>query len=184
MNKEWSSKNQSSYAAISSLDKLLKGVKKEGRLIQSAKGCGTPEVLRISDKAVLVFIDSQWAIETESRRGEKMPGCELASVIELQKSIRDIVQSHTDDHIIFATHHPVYANGLTAGNYPLSSHLLPVPVLGTFITGIKSLMASNQHFGHPAYEAFRAAFTTAVEGCKNCIVVKWPRKEFAISSPF
>ncbi len=173
---EWSSEKRSSYSAVSSLDKLLKEIKKDGRMLQPRKGCGTPEVIRISDHAIVAFIDSQWAIEAESRKGEKMSGCELANVIELQKSIRDIIQSHISDKIIFAVHHPVYANGPTAGNYSLSSHLLPLPVLGTIITGIKSFVSSNQHFGHPAYEAYRSAIISAVDGCKNCVVVSGHEK--------
>src|SRR5688500_10869079 len=57
-----------------------------------------------------------------------------------------------------------------------TSLLLPLPVLGSIITGIKSLVSSDQHFGHPAYEAYRAAFTPAVSGCKNCIVVSGHEK--------
>src|SRR5687768_5982659 len=174
--KEWSSQKQSSYEAISSLDQLLKDVKKEARLIAPRKGCGSPEVVRVSDHAVIAFVDSQWAIESETRKGEKMSGCELANVIELRKSIRDIIQSYPDDHIIFTVHHPIYANGITAGNYPLSSHLLPLPVLGTVITGIKSLVSSNQHFGHPAYEAYKSAFISSLDGCKNCVVVSGHEK--------
>ncbi|HUR31248.1 MAG TPA: BamA/TamA family outer membrane protein [Saprospiraceae bacterium] len=174
--KEWSSGRESSFDAISSLDQLLKDVKKDGRLIEPKKGCGAPEAKRINDDAVIVFVDSQWAIETETTKGEKLPGCELANVIELRKSLKDIIQSYPDDHIIFAVHHPLYANGPTAGNYPLSSHLLPVPILGTVITGIKSLVSSNQHFGHPAYEAYRSSFISAMDGCKNCIVVSGHEK--------
>lgn len=174
--KEWSSEKVTSYDAISSLDHLTKDIKKNDRLIEPRKGCGSPEVIRISDHAVIAFIDSQWAIESESRKGEKMSGCELANVIELRKSIKDIIQSHPDDHIIFAVHHPVYTNGPTAGNYSLASHLLPLPILGTVITGIKSLIASNQHFGHPAYEAYRTAFTSSLDGCKNCIVISGHEK--------
>lgn len=174
--KEWSSQKAYSFDAINTLDHTLKDVKEKGRLIEPRKGCGSPDVTRLSDHAVVAFIDSQWAIESETRKGEKNSGCELANVIELRKAIKDIIQSYPDDHIIFATHHPLYANGPTAGNYPLSSHLLPVPVVGSVITGIKSLIASNQHFNHPAYEAYRSAFTSAVEGCKNCIVVSGHEK--------
>src|SRR5688572_5439685 len=125
--KEWSSEKRVSYDAISSLDDLLKDVKKEHRLIEPRKGCGSPEVVRVSDHTVIAFIDSQWAIESETRKGEKMSGCELGSVLELRKAIKDIIQNHADGHIIFAVHHPIYTNGPTAGNYPLSSHLLPLP---------------------------------------------------------
>lgn len=169
--KEWSSDKTLSYEAINALDHLLKEVKKDGRLIEPRKGCGTPEALRVSDHAVVVFIDSQWAIDSETRRGEKMSGCELANVIELRKAIKDIIQEYPDDHILFTMHHPVYTNGPTAGNYPLSSHLLPLPIVGSILTGIKSWVASNQHFGHPAYEAYRSAIMSSLDGCKNCIII-------------
>ncbi|MEO5906036.1 MAG: hypothetical protein ABIQ11_04885, partial [Saprospiraceae bacterium] len=174
--KEWTSGNKTSHAAINSLDAALKDIKKDGRLMAPRKGCGEPEVVEVSDNVVLVLVDSQWAIETEDREGEKLPGCELANVLGLRQSIKAIIQSNTGKHIIFATHHPIYANGPTAGNYPLSSHLLPLPVLGTVITGVKSLISSDQHFGHPAYEAYRSAMMTALAGCKNCVVVSGHEK--------
>ncbi len=174
--KEWTSEKKTSPSAISNLDHLLKDVRDKGRFIEPRKGCGSPEVVRITDNTIVVLIDSQWAIESIGRSGEKLPGCELGNVLELKLAIKDIIQSHPTDHIILATHNPVYANGKTAGNYPLSDHLLPLPVLGTIITGIKSLTSSNQHFGHPAYEAYRAAFISAIDGCKNCIVVSGHEK--------
>jgi len=174
--KEWSSEKKVTSSAIRLLDRQLKDVRDKGRFIEPRKGCGTPEAVRITDNAILVLVDSQWAIESEARSGEKMNGCELGNVIELKQAIKGIVQSHPTDHIIIATHHPIYANGKTAGNYPISSHLIPLPVIGTIITGIKSLVGSNQHFGHPAYEAYRSAFISAIDGCKNCIVVSGHEK--------
>jgi hypothetical protein len=174
--KEWTSEKTLSFSAINSLDHLLKDVLKKGRFIEPRKGCGSPEVVRVTKNTIVVLVDSQWAIESESYDGEKMPGCDLANVLELKLAIKDIIQSHPTDHIIIATHHPIYANGTTAGNYPLASHLLPVPVLGTLITGVKSLLGSDQHFGHPAYEAYRAAIISALDGCKNCVVVSGHEK--------
>lgn len=174
--KEWTSEKKTSPTAINTLDHLLKDVRDKGRFIEPRKGCGSPEVVRITNNTIVVLIDSQWAIESIGRSGEKLPGCELGNVLELKLAIKDIIQSHPSDHIILATHHPIYANGKTAGNYPLSDHLLPLPVLGTIITGIKTLTNSNQHFGHPAYEAYRAAFISAIDGCKNCIVVSGHEK--------
>ncbi|MDQ3016532.1 MAG: hypothetical protein M3R25_07430, partial [Bacteroidota bacterium] len=93
------------------------------------------------------------------------------SVFDLRQEIKGIIQSNVGKHILFATHHPLYSVGPTAGSYPLSAHLLPLPILGTVITGIRTLVASDQHFGHPAYEAYRTAFLTAIEGCQNCAVI-------------
>lgn len=174
--KEWSSEKKISHTAVSSLDKLLKDVKKNGRLVEPRKGCGYPEVVRISDNTVLALLDSQWAIEAEKKQGEKNPGCEIASVLELRQAVKDIIQAYPDEFIIFTSHHPVFVNGPTAGNYPLTNHLLPVPVIGTLFTGIKTLIASEQHFNHPAYEAYRSVMTSALSGCKNCIVISGHEK--------
>jgi hypothetical protein len=169
--KEWALGKRSSLNSLNALDNLLKDVKDKGRFILPAKDCGQPTAVRVSDKTVVVLVDSQWAIEAETQRDNNLSGCELSNVLELRLALKDIIQSYPSDHIIIATHHPIFANGPTAGNYPLKSHLLPLPVLGTLITGIKSLIGSNQHFGHPAYEAYRAAMQWAVDGCKNCIIV-------------
>ena len=169
--REWKNGRSVSSINLQSLDKLLKDVKDKGRLILPAKDCAVPEVVRLSDNVVVVLMDSQWAIEAESHPGDNLPGCELNNVLELRTVLKDIIQSYPADHILFLSHHPIYANGPTAGNYPLSSHLLPLPVVGSLITGVKTLFGSNQHFGHPAYEAYRAAFKTALDGCKNCTVI-------------
>jgi len=174
--KEWSNGKKTSPAAMESLDKLLKDVKDKGRLLVPAKNCGIPEVIRLGKNLIAVLVDSQWAIESESHPGEPLPGCELNNVLELRNSIKDIIQSHPTDFILFASHHPVYANGPTAGNYSFGSNFVPLPVLGTLINGIKNLVGSNQHFGHPAYEAYRSAFLTAIDGCTNCIVVSGHEK--------
>ncbi|HJW30788.1 MAG TPA: hypothetical protein VJ508_16250 [Saprospiraceae bacterium] len=173
---EWTLDKNTSSTNLRTIDKLLKDVKEKGRLVSPAKDCGSPDVVRLTDHTILVLIDSQWAVETVMRPGEKIPGSELSSILELRVALKGIIQSHPDDYIILASHHPVYANGPTAGNYPLSSHLLPLPVLGTFITGIKTLVGSNQHFGHPAYEAYRSMIKTVVDDCPNCLVVSGHEK--------
>lgn len=169
--REWSSGKKTSVRALDQLDKLLKDVKRKGRLLVPAKECGQPEVVRLTDRMILVLVDSQWALETETHPGVNMPGCELENVLALRLALKDIIQSHTSDQIIIATHHPIFANGRTAGNYPLVNHLLPLPVVGTFVTGIQSMTGDNQHFGHPAYEAYRSVIRTVVDNCKNCVVV-------------
>src|SRR5678815_1866632 len=131
--KEWSSDKKTSVAAMSSLDKLLKDVKEKGRLLVPAKDCGMPEVVRLSDHLITVLIDSQWAIETESHPADNLPGCELANVLELRNAIKDIIQTHPTDFIVLASHHPLYANGPTAGNYSFGSNFVPLPVVGTVI---------------------------------------------------
>lgn len=174
--KEWGAGKKTSFSAISILDKAIKDVKEKGRILQPGKGCGEPEVIEISNKTILVLLDSQWAIETEARNGLEFPGCEFSGVLDLRMAMKDIIQSYAGYHIIFAAHHPVYANGPVAGNYPLSAHLLPVPVVGTLITGVRSLVSSNQHFGHPAYEAYRNAITSALDRCKSCIYISGHEK--------
>lgn len=174
--KEWSGDKKTSVAAMSSLDKLLKDVKEKGRLLVPAKDCGLPEVARLSDNLIAVLIDSQWAIETESHPGDNLPGCALDNVLELRNALKDIIQTHPTDFIVLASHHPLYANGPTAGNYAFGSNFVPLPVVGTLINGIKNLVGSNQHFGHPAYEAYRSAVLTAIDGCENCVVVSGHEK--------
>ncbi len=174
--REWSVGKKTSPAAIRSLDDELKDIKKKGRLLSPSKGCGTPEVIRLGDHSILVLIDSQWAIESILRPGEKRSACELGNIQEWRAQLRDIIQAHPFDHILLATHHPIYVTGPVAGQYPLSHHLLPLPVIGTLITGVKSLVSSSQHFSHPAYDTYRKTFLSAIQGCRQCIVISGKEK--------
>lgn len=168
---EWMSGKSVDHAYNVELDNQLRRIKQKGRLLAPRKGCGEPEVVELSDNAVLVLVDSQWAIESANRKGENHAGCDMGNVLQLRMSLKEIIQENAGKHIIIATHHPIYSVGVTGGKYPLSSHLLPLPVLGTLMTGIKSLVASDQHFGHPAYEAYRSAMLLAIDPCKTCVVI-------------
>ncbi|MDQ3017055.1 MAG: hypothetical protein M3R25_10120, partial [Bacteroidota bacterium] len=71
---EWTSGKDTKHASVLALDQALKDIKDKGRLLEPHKGCGEPMVIELTKNATLVLIDSQWAIESESRKSEKQPG--------------------------------------------------------------------------------------------------------------
>ena len=170
-NNEWTNGGKSSLENIQASEHFLEEVVVQKNILRPSQGCGDPEVVELTEDLILVLIDSQWLLEDNGDNGGKKSGCEIRNNIDFIAFMNDIVASNKNKNIVIASHHPVYANGKVGGNYPLSNHLLPLPVLGSLVTGIKKIMGGPQELGHPHYEAYRAALLGGIQNCDGCITV-------------
>lgn len=162
-------------------DYTVKGLRDTEKFIQEnsggknsfrpGKGCGEPEVLKISDNWIAILIDSQWMMQGNSSDERKKSSCEIDNNFEFIAAMKEILADNKQKHIIIAAHHPMYSDGKLGGYYPIKNHLLPIPVLGTLITSIRKLAVDDQNIGHPDYESYRAAMNSMLANCDNCIVL-------------
>ena len=134
-----------------------------------SNGCGEPKVVQLTDDLMIVLIDSQWVLQGDNSDQRKRSGCEIDSEFELVTYLQQIMSKNKNKNVVIAAHHPVYSNGRTGGNYGAASHLLPLPILGSIITGVKKLGGNQQRFGHPQYEAYRAAMNLALSNFEGVI---------------
>ena len=107
-------------------------------------------------------MDSQWVLQGDDSEERKRSGCDIDDELELITYLQQILAKNKSKNVIIAAHHPVYSNGVTGGNYGAASHLLPLPILGSVITGVKRISGGPQKFGHPQYEAYRSVINQAL----------------------
>lgn len=170
-NNEWSDGKNYTVDALQSTEDFLESFADGKNIVVPSDGCGEPKEVELTDDLVLVLMDSQWLIQGDENDERKRSGCEIDDNIEFITYMQEVVASNKRKNIVIAAHHPVIANGKTAGNYSAKDHLLPLPILGTIITGIKKIAGSEQQFGHPDYEAYRSAMMTSLQNCEGCITV-------------
>jgi len=168
---EWSNGSKINLESLHATEHFLEEVVSDKDLMRPSGGCGDPEVIQLTDDLILVLVDSQWLLESDNSEERSKSGCDINNNVAFMAAMNGIVASNKSKNIVVASHHPVYANGKVGGNYPVANHLLPLPVLGSLITGVKKIMGGPQQFGHPDYEAYRAAYLGGIQNCAGCITV-------------
>src|SRR5688500_5281767 len=144
-------------------------------------GCPGPEEISISDKVVLVMIDSQWWLQQYDKPGVRS-GCEATSESELLAAIQDVVDRNRNKLMIFAAHHPFVTYGRHGGFYGIKQHLfpltevkpnlyVPLPVLGSIYPIVRSVFGDIHDTKHPIYKKYSSLIDSILKQHPYCISV-------------
>jgi hypothetical protein len=125
-------------------------------------GCPGPIQIELSDKVVVVLIDSQWFLFLHDKPG---PGsnCDAKTIDEFSVELAEIAASHPNQMLIIATHHPLYSYGIHGGDYGLKEHIfpltavnpnlyIPLPIIGSIYPLARGVFGSVQDIPHPLYK--------------------------------
>ncbi len=170
-NTEWYDGKEYTVSALHDVEEYIESKVGEKNIFAPSHGCGEPKVVELMDDLLLLLVDSQWVIQGSSSNQRKKSGCDIDDEQELAAYIEHLLARHKDKNVIIAAHHPVFSNGHTGGNYGAASHLLPLPVLGSLITGVKKIGGGRQKFGHPQYETYRSTMLHALSNFEGVIHV-------------
>ncbi|RZS90515.1 metallophosphoesterase [Aquimarina brevivitae] len=165
----------------------VKGVKREEKFVKKflddkkaflpKDGCPLKSY-DIDDDVHLLIVDSQWYIANWDKNPTINDECEIKTRDKFLTELQNELKKNKDKTIILAMHHPVYSNGPYGGKYSLRSHLfplgkkIPLPILGTFITEIKSQGGiSSQDILNKRYNDFMDRLSVMVRDTEKVIIV-------------
>ncbi len=168
-NNEWFNGHNYTTSSVHHVEEYVQSKANDKNIFVPSNGCGEPKVVELTDDLVLLLMDSQWLLQGDNSDERKRSGCEIDDELELVTFLQEILSKNKNKNVILAAHHPIYSNGKTGGNYGASSHLLPLPILGSLFTGIKKIGGGSQKFGHPQYEAYRSAIKLALGNFEGVI---------------
>jgi hypothetical protein len=168
-NTEWFDGQDHTVASVSDVEEFLESKVNGKNIFVPSNGCGEPKVVELTDDLLLVLMDSQWVLQGDDSLERKRSGCDVDGELELITYLQEILSKNKNKNVIIAAHHPVYSNGLTGGNVGLKNHILPLPILGSLIAGVKKLNGGQQAFGHPQYEAYRSVIDLALSNFEGVI---------------
>lgn len=125
-------------------------------------GCPGPIEVELSDKVVVVLIDSQWFLYLHDKPG---PGsnCSSKTLDEFGTELGEIAASHPNQMLVIATHHALYSYGPHGGDYTWREHLfpftainpnlyIPLPIIGSIYPLARGVFGSVQDIPHPLYK--------------------------------
>lgn len=124
------------------------------------RGCPIEEV-EISDKIVLIIVDSQWYLTNWNKYPKINDNCDIKDQESFFIEIEDLVKDNLGKTILFAVHHPMFSNGEHGGQYTVGQSMTPLPVLGTFKNILKKTGGFNpKSLQNAEYRTFRNRLTT------------------------
>lgn len=117
----------------------LKGLNRQEKYIEDIigkntflpeKGCPIDNI-HISDDIELILIDSQWYMANWDNHPTINDDCDIKTRNAFFDEYSSLIKKSRGKTTVVALHHPMYSNGSHGGQYNFSSHLKPVPILGT-----------------------------------------------------
>ncbi|HEX2534255.1 MAG TPA: BamA/TamA family outer membrane protein [Chitinophagaceae bacterium] len=159
----------------------INGQEQPNIVAQPTEGCPGPVLYELSDKVMLVMMDSQWFLHLHEKPG---PGsnCASTSVEGFATELNEIVARYPNHLLILAMHHPMYSYGVHGGNYTWKEHLfpltalnpklwIPLPVLGSVYPVSRGVFGNVQDVKHPLYQTMKEAIEDVLKRHPNPIAV-------------
>jgi hypothetical protein len=144
-------------------------------------GCPGPITVEVDSQLVVVLADSQWFLYIHDKPG---PGsnCAAKSLDDFVAELEEIIQTHPNQLVVLAMHHPIYSQGVHGGAYTLKQHIfplaeaihglyIPLPVLGSIYPIARGVFGNVQDFNHPVYRGMAKAIEDVLKKYPNTITV-------------
>lgn len=163
-NHDWKKGNQGGLQALLAQQQFVDSLKDERITFLPRDGCPGPVEIQLTDKTVLVIIDSQWPLHPWDKPGEES-SCDFKTNAELLGALSDVYARNEGKRIILAAHHPVVTYGEHGGVYNFTDHVfpltalhpnlyLPLPVVGSVYPLYRKWFGNVQDVAHPLYRTY------------------------------
>jgi len=115
-NHEWKNGKSGGLAQVQNEYQYIRKLLLPNVQFLPSNGCPGPVEVQVSDKVVLVFMDSQWWLQHGEKTGIES-GCDFKTEDDVITALKDILASYPDKLILLAMHHPLYSKGKHDGSY-------------------------------------------------------------------
>lgn len=160
-NHDWNKGKEGGWKQVINQQKYIESLQLSNVEMMPKNGCPGPLEVVVSEKLVIVFMDSQWWLEQLEKPGIES-ACETQTEEEVITVLKEIASVHSDKLLMMAMHHPFYTHGSHGGYYTLRHHLfpftdinrslyIPLPVLGSVYPIARGWFGTPQDINHPKY---------------------------------
>jgi len=150
---EWANGSRNGMENARILEEVIEEELVQGNIIRPALGCPGPEEILIGENIVLLLIDTQWLFHSwDKPKAEN--GCSAEGNLDFYVNLDDAIKRNYNKKIIVAGYHSLAGNGPHGGYYPVKSHFIPLPVLGSIDVGLRALMGNPRDLTSPTYKLF------------------------------
>ncbi|HEY3429272.1 MAG TPA: metallophosphoesterase, partial [Cyclobacteriaceae bacterium] len=137
-------------------------------------GCPGPIEVQLSDKLVLIVIDTQWWLHPWQKPEGETSSCDCKTRADFTVQLDDMLRRNKNKRVIITAHHPVITYGEHGGVYSFKDHVfpltdahkslyIPLPVVGSLYPLYRQIFGSIQDQAHPQYKAFSEGMMQILE---------------------
>ncbi|MBC7889314.1 MAG: BamA/TamA family outer membrane protein [Ferruginibacter sp.] len=161
-NHDWDKSGPKGYEKIILANQFLR--QQNDSLLQMipADACPGPYELVVSERLVVVAMDSEWWLYPFSKKTEG-DDCECKTKRDVLGKLNDIIRRNKNKTILFATHHPFTTYGPHGGYYNLKDHLfpltnlnknlyIPLPVIGSLYPMLRTTFPPAEDVKNVLYQ--------------------------------
>jgi len=113
-NLEWKRGKPGGFAQVQNEWRYINKFQLPNVQMLPSNGCPGPVDIKVGDKVVLVFMDSQWWLQQNEKPGVESD-CDFKTEDEVITALKDVIGTYPDKLIILAMHHPLYSDGKSGG---------------------------------------------------------------------
>ncbi len=165
---EWANGTKNGQRNVARIEEIVEENLHQGNIIRPANGCPGPEEIEIGDDLVLLLIDTQWLLHSWDKPGIE-DGCGVENNLDFYVGLDDAIKRNHNKRIIVAGYHSLEGNGRHGGYFPLKSHFIPIPVLGSIRVFYRSVIGGGEDFSNPKYKDFIKTMKDLLKGNDNII---------------
>ena len=180
-NHDWKQGRPGSWERMKNESDFIQSLQLPNVQIFPKQGCPGPEEVIVSDKLVLVFMDSEWWLQEDEKPGLESD-CDCKNEEDIITALKDIIASHPDKMVVVAMHHPFYTHGDHGGYYTIKQHIfpltdfkknlyIPLPVIGSIYPIARGVFGNVQDKPHPRYKDMIKRIEEVLKGHSNVVHV-------------
>lgn len=179
-NHDWKNGKLGGWQQIINQENYINGQELSNVQAWPQDGCPGPVEVEVSDKVVVVLMDSQWFLYVHDKPG---PGsnCQSKTIDEFATELHEIVATHPNQLLVLAMHHPMYSGGVHGGDFSWKSHIfpfadaipglyIPLPILGSIYPIARGVFGNIQDIKHPLYRNMARTIEDVLREHPNVIV--------------
>lgn len=178
-NHDWAKGKKEGWSHVNEQEKFVKKYFDSKKVFYPKNAEPGPEEIKLSDGLYLIVFDMQWILHAWEKPLETDP-LNRTEPADVLVDISSLLEKHKNDHVILASHHPLYSYGPHGGKFPLKSHLfpltevnenlyIPLPIVGSIYPGYRATAGSIQDIPHPEYKAIRNSLEELLKQYPNTI---------------
>jgi len=180
-NHDWGKGKPDGWERIRQQGRWIDSLKAPNIRLLPADGCPGPEEIHLSDRLVLIILDTQWWLHPYDKPGTDAD-CACKTQDEVLVRLRDIAYRNQGKGLILATHHPFRSYGIHGGYYTARQHLfpltdfaprlyVPLPGIGSLYPLVRGVFGNIQDLANPTYRQMVRAIETTLAQAPNVVFV-------------
>ncbi|UXX80572.1 metallophosphoesterase [Reichenbachiella carrageenanivorans] len=180
-NHDWEKGRKEGWKYVNEQERFVKEYFDSKKVFYPKDGHPGPEEIKLAEGLYLIVFDMQWILHAWEKPLEHDP-LEKMLPLDVIMDITSLLEEHKNDHVILASHHPLYSYGAHGGKFPLKTHLfpltelnenlyVPLPVVGSIYPAYRATAGSIQDIPHPEYKTIRNTLEHFLKQYPNVVYV-------------